>query len=329
MTGSHPAVAPTLRGDLHVHSCHSLQSGSLRFLRSRDCYSRPEDVYRAARHRGMDLVTITDHDSIQGCLEFLDRNPGANDFFVSEEVSCRFPGTGVEVHLGVYGMTERLHRDLQGSRDNVFDVIAALREARVFFALNHLFHFYRGQISLDDYLRLLDEVPALETRNGSMLPGHNTLVADIAAAWRRDANGLRVPLGRVGGSDAHTLRRVGRTWTKAPGRTVAEFLDSLARGRGDVGGQHGTARAVAADAYGVIGSYVGSLIGRGPRDHGGWDRVVCLLFCALSAPAQFLPMVIAGAGKFSERRKVDSVSRELAHRLAQRVMHGTSMEVGS
>ena len=88
----------------------------MKFLKSRDCYSRPEDVYRVAKARGMDLVTITDHDSIDGCLEFLDRHPDAADFFISEEVSCRFPGTTLDVHLGVYGMTERLHGELQPLR---------------------------------------------------------------------------------------------------------------------------------------------------------------------------------------------------------------------
>ena len=110
----------TLRADLHVHSCHSLRSGSLRFLKSRDCYSRPEDVYRVAKARGMDLVTITDHDSIGGCLEYLDRHPDSRDFFISEEVSCRLPQGDVEVHIGVYGMDERLHRELQPLRRDVF-----------------------------------------------------------------------------------------------------------------------------------------------------------------------------------------------------------------
>ena len=55
----------------------------MRFLRSRDCYSNPEDVYLVAKARGMDLVTITDHDSIDGCLELLARRPGATDIFIS------------------------------------------------------------------------------------------------------------------------------------------------------------------------------------------------------------------------------------------------------
>ena len=40
---------PTLRADLHVHSCFSVNNRELPFLKSRDCYSRPEDVYRVAK----------------------------------------------------------------------------------------------------------------------------------------------------------------------------------------------------------------------------------------------------------------------------------------
>lgn len=302
-----PAQEPRLvRADLHVHSCHSLQSGNLKFLKSRDCYSSPEAVYRVAKSRGMDLVTITDHDSIDGCLEFLDAHPGARDFFVSEEVSCRFAGVPLEVHLGVYGLTERLHRELQPLRGDVFDVIAALKQHRVFFSLNHLLHFYRGQVPLRDYLRLLDEVPALETRNGTMLRAHNELVARVAAARAGGA------LAAVGGSDAHTLKRIGRTWTEAPGATADDFLRSLAAGSSSVGGDHGTARCVAIDAYTVIGAYVASLLGFGPRDHGALHRAGCLAFSALSAPAQFLPLAITIAGKRAERRAVRQVEAELA-----------------
>ena len=169
---------PTLRADLHVHSSASRQTGSMRFLKSRDCYSSPEDVYRVAKARGMDLVALTDHDTIEGCLEFLAAHPDAPDFIMGEEVSCRFPDADLEVHLGVYGMTEALHRELQPLRRNVFDVTACLREAGVFFALNHLLFFYRGQVPLDAYLALLDEVPAVEARNGTMLAAHNDLVAE-------------------------------------------------------------------------------------------------------------------------------------------------------
>ena len=38
----------TLRADLHVHTCYSKSNTDIAFLRSRDCYSRPLDVYRTA-----------------------------------------------------------------------------------------------------------------------------------------------------------------------------------------------------------------------------------------------------------------------------------------
>ncbi len=109
-------MTPVLRADLHVHTCHSKVSGTLPFLGSRDCYSTPADVYRVAKARGMDLVAVTDHDSIDGALELLDARPDATDVIVGEEVSCTLPDGAIIVHLGVYGMTEPLHRKVQSLR---------------------------------------------------------------------------------------------------------------------------------------------------------------------------------------------------------------------
>ncbi len=301
-----------MRADLHVHSCYSTQSGNFRFLRSRDCYSSPRDVYAAAKRRGMDLVTITDHDSIDGCRALLDAHP-YRDVFISEEVSCRFPGADIDVHLGVYGMTEALHRDLQPLRGDVFAVIEALQASQVFFSLNHLLHFYRQQVPLALYLRLLSLVPAVEARNGTMLREHNELVVRFAREWGEDlgdeamarprlGEGGRLAL--LGGSDAHTLRRVGCTWTEAPGETPGEFLHALRGGLATPGGTHGTAATVAGDAYGVVSRYAASLLGRGPRDHRGFERLACLLFVAVSLPAQFLPLALAMRAKRGERAAV-------------------------
>jgi predicted metal-dependent phosphoesterase TrpH len=295
--------APLSRADLHVHSWHSKVNGDVPFLRSRDCYSSPLDVYRTAKRRGMQIVTITDHDSIDGCFELLDQLPDSQDVLVSEEVSCRFPDGDVEVHLAVYGMTEELHRDLQPLRRNVFDAIERLREADVFFALNHLLHFYRGQVPLQSYLRILSAVPAIEVRNGTMLPAHNELVERLRA---------RCPaLGVVAGSDAHTLRRIGRTWTEAPGATAIEFLQSLRAGLGRPGGSHGGAGAVAADAYGVVARYAASVYGWGPRDHAGWHRLMCAVCVPASVPLQFLPALLPFVKKLGERRAVLAAAAEL------------------
>ena len=338
-------MTATLRADLHVHTCHSTESGNLRFLGSRDCYSRPADVYRVAKARGMDLVAFTDHDSIGGALDLLSERPDLEpEVIVGEEVSCRLPDGNLQVHLAVYGMTEALHREVQPLRENVFDVIAHLRAAGAFFALNHLLHFYRGQLPLERYLRLLDEVPALEVRNGTMAEAHNRLLETFPQgvgnrfdnwlqidARRAPVGGNRsgclqlskrfptpcgktTPIGKTAGSDAHTLRRVGTTWIEAPGRTRDEFLDSLRRGLGVPGGAHGTTATIAGDAYTVIAQYVASLLGFGPRDLPPLRRAACLAFSLVSLPCQFIPLVLAARSKAGERRAIEELTAYLADR---------------
>jgi hypothetical protein len=256
----------------------------------------------------MDVVTITDHDAIDGWRELMDRRPDADDILPGEEVSCRLPDGDIDVHLGVYGITERLHAEIQPLRRNVFDVMARLNESRTFFALNHLLHFYREQAPLETYLRLLSAVPALETRNGAMLEAHNVLAERLSHEWRED----RPPIACVAGSDAHTLRRIGWTWTEAPGTTAVEFLASLSAGLGKPGGRHGGPAAVAGDTYGVIGRYIASVYGHGPRDHAGWHRAVCGFLIVALVPVQFMPAVVAAVGKSRERRAVTAAIETLA-----------------
>ena len=61
----------TSRVDMHCHSTASQLSrlGVQRSLGLPECATPPQEVYELAKRRGMDFVTITDHDTIAGCLE--------------------------------------------------------------------------------------------------------------------------------------------------------------------------------------------------------------------------------------------------------------------
>ena len=220
----------TLRADMHVHTCHSKENRNMPFLRSRDCYSRPEEVYRVAKARGMDLVAITDHDTIDGALELLDRQPGRHGHHRRRGSVVPVAGRRPRRAPG------RLRDDRGAARRRA--AAAAQRVRRGGAAARGATSFSRSIICsisidqptpLDAYLRLLDAVPALEVRNGAMLAEHNRLIERIAARWRPARRGAA---GGGGGSDAHTLRRVGTTWTEAPGRDRDEFLRSVRDGRG-------------------------------------------------------------------------------------------------
>ena len=113
------AAAPTFTST----RCHSKVNGTLPFLGSRDCYSTPGG--RLPRGQGARHGSGGHHRSRfdrrrARAARSLARTP--RDVIVGEEVSCRLPDGDIEVHLGVYGMTEALHRDLQPLRRNVFDV---------------------------------------------------------------------------------------------------------------------------------------------------------------------------------------------------------------
>ena len=95
-----------MRCDLHVHSNRS-GPVDLKLLApyANESYAEPRQVYERARRLGMDLVTLTDHDTIAGAVELR----GLADTFVSEEVTCTLPG-GRELHLGVYDISEAQHQ---------------------------------------------------------------------------------------------------------------------------------------------------------------------------------------------------------------------------
>jgi predicted metal-dependent phosphoesterase TrpH len=301
-----------MRADLHVHSYHSGYAGHLAFLRARDCYSEPEAVYVTAKARGMDVVTITDHDSINGCLEFLERHPDADDFFISEEIECRFPDVDLKAHIGAYGISERIHREIQPLRHNVFEAVEYLRSEGILYALNHPFFFFHGQLRLDEYLDVARRLfSSFEVRNGTMLREHNELTEAIVTAW---AASSALSLTTIGGSDSHTLSGIGTTYTEAPGSNRHEFLQNLHRGHARAAGRHGGAWREAREIYGVVGQYWATLLGFGRQDLSWRRRLLGLAFSAGSMPFEFTPLIVAARHKRAEASRVGAYRDEWRER---------------
>jgi predicted metal-dependent phosphoesterase TrpH len=306
--------ATGLRADLHVHSWHSGQAGHLRFLKARDCYSEPNRVYRTAKMRGMDVVTITDHDSIDECLEVLESHPNADDFFISEEIECRFPDADLRVHVGAYDITERVHREIQPLRRNVFEATAYLRSEGVLYSLNHPFFFFKDQITFTEYVDFaLRCFPALEVRNGTMLWSHNRLAEAIATAMPTSAGN---PIITIGGSDSHSLAGIGSTFTQTPGSTREDFLTNLRAGLAKPGGRHGSVWRAATEIYRVIGSYWASLLGVRRQDLSWQRRAIGLAFSGMTMPFEFSPLVVAAYQKRTEAARVERYRSDWAQRVS-------------
>jgi predicted metal-dependent phosphoesterase TrpH len=231
----------------------------------RESYNQPEDVYQCCKQRGMSIVTLTDHDSIEAA-ETLRKYP---DFFLSEEVTARMP-SGTEMHLGVYSITEKDHVEIQRRRNDFVALLMYLTERKLFFCVNHVFSGLTGRRELEDFNWFASYVPAFEVRNGQMWSEAN-----------RNAELLAYRLGKiaVAGSDSHTLSGVALTFTQVPGsRTVDEFFQGLRAGRSLIHGESGSYSKLTLDIW----RFTGALLDEKP------------LAAAILPFAVFMPAITAG-----------------------------------
>jgi predicted metal-dependent phosphoesterase TrpH len=231
-----------MRCDLHVHSKFSGMCNTPVVSRiCRESYSDPAEVYLRLKRLGMSIVTMTDHDSVEAG-EALRRHC---DFFLSEEVTCRMP-SGTELHLGVYGIGERDHLEIQRRRADFIALLMYLTERKIFFGVNHVFSGLTGRREEEDFRWLASYVPAFETRNGQMTAKANAGAARLAAQLRKI---------EIAGSDSHTIAGAGLTYTEVrEARTVDEFFAGLRSGRGRIYGISGSYWKLTADVFSIIGS---------------------------------------------------------------------------
>jgi predicted metal-dependent phosphoesterase TrpH len=191
-----------------------------------ESYNEPLALYAQLKQRGMDLVTVTDHDSIDA-VEALRRYP---DFFLSEEVTCTMP-SGTEMHAGVYGIQEHDHIELQRRRHDVASLLAYAVENQLFVTVNHLYSSLTGPRTEDDFAVFARDFHGVETVNGQMLKRSNRLAEDFARRFGKPV---------VGGSDSHTLAGLARTFTEVVGASNAkEFLAGMRRGQSIAIGESG------------------------------------------------------------------------------------------
>src|SRR5256714_2016755 len=150
--------------DLHIHSRYSARSEEWLFRRLEfpDSYSDPRELHRQLRERGMDYVTITDHDTIEGCLQIQD----LPNTFVREQVTTYFPQDPCKIHILVWGITEAHHSDIVGFRDDIFDLQRYLQSKGIAHAVAHPLYSINGKLNASPLERLILLFKHFEGVNG-------------------------------------------------------------------------------------------------------------------------------------------------------------------
>jgi predicted metal-dependent phosphoesterase TrpH len=247
---------PFSRADLHLHTNASMfkyfKAGN-----TRDSYNDPDETYRLAKGRGMDFVTFTDHDTVDGCLKFQDRHPDYTDFFVSAEIETFFPRTGHRIHVNVFDLSLAQWKVLDRKRRSIFDLVEYLRGEGLLYSANHLFQSYRMRQAPEDFFTtMLELFDVFEVKNGSMAYQHNALVEDLLTAAKEKRGSLAL----IGGSDAHTYPPVASVFTMAPGTSWREFLSSVRAGECLSWGVEMGFTKVLGDVYELLGKYYRTVV---------------------------------------------------------------------
>ena len=220
-----------------------------------ECATEPAEVYELAKRRGMDFVTITDHDTIAGALE-LGHLP---DTFVSEELTVWFKGEPQAVHVLCYGITPEDHEWLQAHNDDVEACAAYLHEHEITSALAHPFYAVQAPLTARHRRRLAAAVPDLGDPQRLARQGAQPAGVRLHRDPRRHRH-RRVRRSRRHRHRPHVHRDPARPATRA------EFLAHVRAGRAEAHGAQGSAAKWAHAAMALAIRALGGDDGAGPPD---------------------------------------------------------------
>lgn len=250
--------------DLHVHSCFSDRPSEwfLQRIGTRESYVDPENVYRMAKANGMDFVTITDHNTIDGVLSLQKRHP--DDVFTGVEVTTYFPEDGTKIHVLVWGLDRRQFTEIERIRPRIYALRQFLREEDLAHAVAHATFSINGKLSFEHFEKLLLLFNGFEVINGSRdKRGNDTVSGVIASLTPEKIEDLYARYfiepwgensaykGKVAGSDDHSGLFVGKTFTTAAAQTPSEFIEKIKLCKTMAGGRSNDYRGLAFAIYKV------------------------------------------------------------------------------
>ncbi|MEM7228116.1 MAG: glycosyltransferase [Planctomycetota bacterium] len=257
----------TSRGDLHVHSKYSDRPSEwiLRRIGAPECFVEPAAVYERAIAHGMDFVTISDHNVIDGALEIAH----LPNTFISCEVTAHFPENGAGLHILVSGINEKQFEMIDRLRKDVYALREYLVDQDIVTTLAHPLFLVNGNLTIDQYEKTLIMFNRFEIINGTRDPRAGQLVKAVLDGLTPrdmerliDKHGID-PIGPnphrkayTGGSDDHSGLYTGSAHTVTPTATsVEQYLDHLRHGRCEHAGRSGTSVHLAHCFYTIAYGY--------------------------------------------------------------------------
>lgn len=242
----------------------------LRKLGCPESFVDPETVRRKAKARGMDLVVVTDHNTLAGSLELAAKH---DDVFTGVEITAFFPEDRCKTHILAWNIDEATFAEADKLRENLFELAPFLREQGVMHACAHPLYGVNNRLTIDHFERLLLLFDVLEL-NGARDGDQNEALRAIVEGLDRDAvhrlaEKHRLPLcgetpwikRLIGGSDDHGGLNIARMFTEVPdlendpaipaAKRAQAFFAAVLQGRAKVCGEAARPRTMAYNLYGI------------------------------------------------------------------------------
>jgi len=231
-----------MKADLHCHSKYSNRP-TLWLMQKLGCpesFTEPLELYHLQREKGMDAVTITDHNDIRGCLDILH----LPNTFTGCEYTTYFPEDRCKVHVLVYNFSEAQHAELNEVRKNIFEFADYLAANGLPHACAHPFYSPNGRLTYEHIEQLFLLFKHWEI-NGDQNPTMNAVlrqylnqinehhVARMADKYDLAPHGAE-PWKKIltAGSDCHSSLNLACAYTEAASAgTLAGFWNAYEAGK--------------------------------------------------------------------------------------------------
>lgn len=227
--------------DLHLHSKYSEMPSQwfMKKFSALECYTEIEDVYKIATSRGMDFITITDHNRIDGALKLKEKYP--DKVIVGVESSVKFPESDHSIDLLLYGITPEQFEEIELLRKNVYEIRDYIKSENIAYSVAHPTFSENGKLDFEHLEKLILLFDVFEGRNGGRTQIHNDIwidatinltpeiIEDLYSKHRiepiSDTPWLK---GYTAGSDDHSGLFIGTTYTLIPNaKTTDDVVNSI------------------------------------------------------------------------------------------------------
>ncbi len=254
--------------DMHVHSIFSGRPSEwvLKTIGTKESYTTPEEIFKKCIKKGMDYVTITDHNNIDGILKLVKKYP--TNTFMGAELTSYFPEDNCKVHILVYDFSIKQFETMNSLRKNIYDLRNYILNNKIIYSVAHPTYSINKKLSLIHIEKLVLLFNNFEILNGGRNFYNNKIVENFLDNLSSEIiTKLSVkhnikPFGKnphikgyTGGSDDHSGLYIASSYTCANAKTKEDFIQQIYNKKSKVNGIHNNFHQLAFQIYKITYDY--------------------------------------------------------------------------